>query len=145
MIEKVSEKKIATWARFLRVSQNLLDEVEMALKSADLPPLSWYDALLELHLASPDGLRPFQLQERMLLAQYNLSRLIDRLAKSGFVERLPSADDGRGQVLRITKSGRVMLERMWPTYRRAIGMHFADKLDSQDIRDFSRILAKLAS
>ena len=41
----------------------------------------------------------------MLLAQYNLSRLIDRIEEAGYAERRARADDGRGQVIVITAAG----------------------------------------
>jgi DNA-binding MarR family transcriptional regulator len=35
----------------------------------------------------------------MLLAQYNLSRLLDRIERAGLVERRACEDDGRGQLV----------------------------------------------
>lgn len=66
----------------------------------------------------------------MLFAQNNLSCLIDRMAADGYVARTASADDGRGQVLAITRAGRVLRRRIWPVYAAAIeaavGMHLSD-------------------
>lgn len=141
--EELSEEATVAWARLVHVSQDLLARVEGDVKAAGFPPLSWYDALLELKRAGPSGLRPFQLQERMLLAQYNLSRLIDRLVKAGYVERLPAAEDGRGQLLTVTGDGRSLLRRMWPTYRAAILRHFAGRLPDRDVVALGRILGAL--
>ncbi|MHA1565762.1 MAG: MarR family winged helix-turn-helix transcriptional regulator [Alphaproteobacteria bacterium] len=138
-----SEQSIAAWAHLVHVSQALLANVEADLKTAGQPPLSWYDALLELNRVAPGGLRPFQLQERMLLAQYNLSRLVDRLVNADYVERRPSKEDGRGNVLKITRQGRKMLRQMWPIYRQAIQTHFSAKLDDRDSLGLSWILGKL--
>ena len=80
-------------------------EVERDLKQAGLPPLAWYDALLELHRARPEGLRPGDLEKEMLLPQYNVSRLVDRLEAAGYVVRRRIPRDGRGQVLQITEPG----------------------------------------
>ena len=73
------EVEIVAWARLLKASAKMLDAVERDLKQAGLPPLAWYDALLELHRARPDGLRPGDLEKEVLLPQYNVSRLVDRL------------------------------------------------------------------
>ncbi|GLK51754.1 MULTISPECIES: MarR family winged helix-turn-helix transcriptional regulator [Alphaproteobacteria] len=139
----LSDETVTAWARLVRISQAVLSKVEADLKAADLPPLSWYDALLELERARPDGLRPYQLQERMLLAQYNMSRLTDRLAKAGYIEREDCSDDGRGQILKIDSAGRGLLQRMWPVYRKAIAAHFAEKLDTGETAALSRMLIKL--
>lgn len=79
----------------------------------------------------------------MLLAQYNLSRLIVRLVKSGYIDRLSSQEDRRGQILKITRGGREVLRRMWPAYQSAIQKQFAKNLNSRDFLDLCRILGKL--
>lgn len=138
-----SDQAITAWARLVRVSQGLLESVEADLKAAGMPQLVWYDVLLELRRAQPDGLRPFQLQERMLLAQYNLSRLLDRIVKSEYAVRVPCDDDGRGHVLQITGSGLELLQRMWPVYHEAIARHFAGKLETVEAIELARLLTKL--
>ncbi|MGE0408002.1 MAG: MarR family winged helix-turn-helix transcriptional regulator [Amphiplicatus sp.] len=140
---KLPEEAAISWARLVRVSQAVLARVEADLKTAGRPPLAWYDALLELNRARPEGLRPYQLQERMLLAQYNLSRLTERLAAAGYVEREDCAEDGRGQILKITRDGCKLLRDMWPVYRQAIKAHFADKLEADEIAALSTMLLKL--
>lgn len=132
-----------TWATFIRVSQAALAAVERDLKAAGLPPLAWYDVLLELRRAGSAGLRPFELQEHTLLAQYSVSRLVDRLVRTGYAARGPFPGDARGHVLQITGAGRALLKRMWPAYRRAIASHFGNKLTASDRRDLTRILQKL--
>ena len=144
MTDATTDVTITAWARVIRVPQRLLKQVDADLKAAGCPPLAWYDALLELKRVTA-GLRPFQLQEQMLLEQYNLSRLLDRIVRSGFAERLAAAEDGRGQVLKITAEGRRLIRQMWPIYRAAIQKHFAERLDTKDIAELSRILGKLRS
>lgn len=139
----LSDEAVTAWARLVRVSQAVLSKVEADLKAAGFPSLPWYDALLELERAGSEGLRPYQLQERMLLAQYNMSRLTDRLAKAGYVEREDCSEDGRGQVLKLTQDGRTLLRRMWPVYRQAIATHFAAKLDECEAAVLAQTLLKL--
>ena len=74
---------IDAWARLQRASGNVLARVEARLKAAGFPPLGWYDVLLELSRAEDKTLRPVEIEKRMLLAQYNVSRLLDRLAAAG--------------------------------------------------------------
>lgn len=141
--DSLSNDAITAWARLVRVSQAVLTRVEADLKAAGFPPLAWYDALLELDRVKPDGLRPFQLQERMLLAQYNMSRLTDRLKSAGYIVRENCVDDGRGQVLHITEDGCRLLKSMWPAYRKAIAAHFGTKLDVDETAELARVLEKL--
>lgn len=139
----VPDSKLAAWARLIRVGQLLVEGVEADLKAAGFPPLAWYDALLELRRAGPEGLRPFQLQQRMLLTQYNLSRLLDRMQRAGLVERSACAEDGRGTVVATTAEGLALRERMWPAYRAAIRTRFADKLTEGQADDLAQLMARL--
>jgi DNA-binding MarR family transcriptional regulator len=138
-----SDTVIRAWTRLIHAQQAALSAVEADLKAAGLPPLGWYDVLLELSRAEGDGLRPLALEQKLLLAQYNLSRLLDRLEAAGYVERLPCAEDGRGQVVAITTAGRALVKRMWPTYRAAIARHVGAKLSEDEATRLAALLGKL--
>jgi DNA-binding MarR family transcriptional regulator len=140
-----SDAVIRAWTRLVRAQQVALSAVEAELKAAGFPPLAWYDVLLELSRIEAEGLRPFALEQQLLLAQYNLSRLLDRLEKAGYIERLACPDDGRGQVIAITASGRALVKRMWPTYRAAIGRHVGAKLSEDEAARLASLLGKLTN
>ena len=137
------EKTVRAWARLVKAQQKALRIVETALASAELPPLSWYDVLLELERVGDSGLRPFELEREMLLAQYNLSRLIDRIEKAGYVQRQPCEDDGRGHVIVITQTGKMMRRRMWPVYAQAIQTAVGDHLTKDQVEALDGVLGKL--
>jgi DNA-binding MarR family transcriptional regulator len=139
----LSQRQVRAWARLLGVQQLALQSVESALGKARLPPLAWYDVLLELERAGQPGLRPFELQATTLLAQYNLSRLLDRLERHSYVERRECKQDGRGQVVVITEAGRAVRRRMWPVYAAAIKTAFADHLSARQIASLDSILGTL--
>ena len=140
---KPSETVERAWARLMRAQRIALASVERALKSAGLPPLAWYDALLELERAGAQGLRPFELERAMLLEQYNLSRLLDRIEKAGYLERRACADDGRGHVVVITPAGKAMRRRMWPVYAAAIQEAFGRRLSEQQAKNLDALLGAL--
>ena len=143
MIKEPGEDVIRVWTRLMRAQQTALAAIETALKQADLPPLAWYDVLLELDRAGPDGLRPFALERALLLPQYGLSRLLDRIEAAGYLERRPCPEDGRGQIVAITKSGRTLRRRMWPVYARALDMVIGDRLGATEARSLAALLDKL--
>jgi len=143
MARTLTNTTVQVWAQFIRVEQELLDAVEAALKAAGLPPLVWYDALLELAREPSGRLRHRDLHPRMLLAKYNLSRVIDRMGAEGLVAREPIDDDARGAYIQITASGRRMVRRMWSVYGRVISENFASRLATSDIDDLGRVLDKL--
>ncbi|MEK9722487.1 MAG: MarR family winged helix-turn-helix transcriptional regulator [Rhodospirillaceae bacterium] len=143
MIEPSAAAGLA-WTRLLRAQRVALAKVEGALKDAGLPPLAWCDVLLELERAKPGALRPFELQNRLLLAQYNLSRLVARIAKAGYLEQRPCDDDGRGQELVLTPAGRAARRRMWAVYGPAIQAAVGDRLTAREAEVLATLLGKLA-
>lgn len=109
-----------------------------------MPPLAWYDVLLEVERSSDTGLRPFELERAMLLEQYNLSRLLTRIEHAGFVERQACDDDGRGLRIIITDQGRALRRKMWPVYALAIESAIGTKLAAADVARLNDILGQIA-
>lgn len=145
MTEKAmpSPAAVKGWARLMRVSRQLVESAEEALKAGGLPPLAWYDVLHELAEAGEGGLRPFQLIERTLFAQYNISRLLARLEADGLVEKLRVADDGRGQTIRITAKGRETRRKMWTVYGKSITELVGARLSQDELDTLSGLLGRL--
>lgn len=140
---KPAEVEIRAWARLVRASQGVIGAIENDLKKAGLPSLHWYDVLLELDGAKNGALRPSELAERTLFERYSITRLVDRMEKRGFVERVPCPEDARGAIILITEQGRTLRRDMWPIYSTAIKRRFADRLDEGDAETLARLLAKL--
>lgn len=138
-----SDATVQAWARLIRAHRTALSSVEKALKQAGLPPLIWYDVLLELERARDRGLRPFELERELLLPQYGVSRLIERIEKAGHLKRETVEDDGRGQRLVITTTGKAFRRRMWPVYGQAIEDAVGAKLTSTQAKTLSGLLARL--
>jgi len=145
MSRKPSDAVTKAWARLIRARETVVGAVERDLKAAGLPPLAWYDVLLELTHAPGGRLRPFEIEKETLLAQYNLSRLLDRLEKEGLIVREPCGDDGRGQWVAITDKGRALQARTWKAYARALQKHVGDKLDDKAATQLADLLARLAA
>jgi DNA-binding MarR family transcriptional regulator len=144
MTSNPSGAAVLAWARLMKVQRIALARAEDALKAARLPSLAWYDALLELERVGETGMRPFELEAEMLLAQHNLSRLIDRLQSSGYVERRDCPDDKRGQLLFITPAGRTIRRRMWPVYAKVIEAVIGARLPEKDVKKLAENLGVLA-
>jgi DNA-binding MarR family transcriptional regulator len=131
------------WAQLIRAHRSALCSVERALRAADLPPLEWYDVLLELERGGP--LRPRDLQDRLLLAQYNLSRLLDRMESDKLIVRERCSEDARCQWIRATESGQALRRRMWPVYAAAIRQAVGEKLTDAQSDRLSDLLGRVSS
>lgn len=141
---ELSPTTTAVWTRLHRASSAVTAAVEAAFKDAGLPPLGWYDVLWEIEKA-PEGIRPLALQDRLLLPQYGLSRLVDRLEKAGYVTRQACETDGRGQVLALTPEGRAVRARMWPIYAAVLAASVEARLSREEAATLARLLARLSA
>lgn len=145
MSRKVSETAIKAWAGLMRAQQQLLERVEADLKHAGLPPLGWYDVLLELHRRSDGRLRQFELGEKVLLSKYNLSRLLDRLEQEGLARREVCREDRRGAYVLITREGRALCRKIWPVYEQAIARHFVRHLSEGEAERLAEMMQRLVA
>lgn len=131
------------WIHLHRAQKILLEKVENRLRKAHLPPLAWYDVLLELNREKDSGLRQFEIGDKILLAKHNLSRLIDRLEKNRLVGRYECEEDNRGNIVKITNQGEKMLKKMWFVYGHSIQEIFGSKLNNRESKDLIKLLNKL--
>jgi DNA-binding MarR family transcriptional regulator len=127
----------------VRAQQTALLKLERALREAGLPPYIWYDALWELDQAGDAGLRPAEIQRQMLIAQSNISRLIDRLEEAGCVARRSADDDGRAQLVVITENGRLLRKRMWPVYATSINATIGTAISDREAIQLGFVLDKV--
>ena len=140
---KPSSAAVEAWARLVRTSQGLLDRVEADLKAAGHPPLAWYDVLHELVTSADGRRRQAEIQSSMLLAQYNLCRLIDRMEREALVVRSTCPDDARSNVIQVTPAGRRLHAQMWRDYAAAIEANVGQRLSEREAGELARLLAKL--
>lgn len=138
-----SPATLAVWTGLIRASADLQGRIEAALQAQSLPPLAWYDALWEIEKAGADGIRPFALQDRLLLPQYGLSRLIERMVKAGYVDRRACDGDGRGQMLHLTGAGARVRAAMWPVYAAALRGAVDDRLTPAEAEALARLVQRL--
>ena len=125
MTDKLSDSVTKAWVRLVRARHTVVSAVEADAKAAGVLPVEWYDVLWDLE-RHEDGARPFELGQRLLFTQYNLSRLIDRMVEAGLVKKIACPSDKRGHVLFITDAGKKQRKATWPVYARAVNKHLGD-------------------
>jgi len=140
---KLTNDETTAWMGLIKSQQYLIEKVEQELKQKKLPPLSWYDVLLELDKVPEGSLRLNDLGKRILLDKYNVTRLIDRLEKRGLVSRDACQVDGRGKFACITEKGRELRKRMWPVYYNVIKEHFLSQFNKKELGQFISCIEKI--
>ena len=158
MVEKTSEEKgklrvvregvleqgrEEAWRALITAYSAAVEGIERGLSEARLPPLGWYDVLLELSAAPEYRLRMHELARAVVLSRSGLTRLVDRLEKAGLLRREPDPADGRGSFAVLTDEGARMRETMWPVYAKGIAEHFGAHVSDEEAEVLSRALGRV--
>jgi DNA-binding MarR family transcriptional regulator len=102
-----------------------------------------YDVLYTLSKC-PGPQRISDLNRHVLLSQPALSRLVDRLAERGLVERLADPADGRGVRLALTAAGRDRQRQVGRRHARDVAQAMTAGLSPDELRQLEAICLKLA-
>jgi DNA-binding MarR family transcriptional regulator len=102
-----------------------------------------YDVLYTLSKC-PGPQRMSELNRHVLLSQPALSRLVDRLADRGLIERRSDPADRRGVRLALTGAGRALQHRVGRQHARDVAQTMTAGLDHDELRQLGSICRKLA-
>jgi DNA-binding MarR family transcriptional regulator len=97
----------------LRTSSELSYAVDLFFRPFGITP-SQYNVLRILRGVGTDGLCRNEISERMVTATPDMSRLLDRMEKAGWVTRERAEDDRRQVSTYITRSGVELLAKLEP-------------------------------
>ena len=130
--------------RLTRAQAMLTAAIEQALKVANLPGLAHHDVLAVLAEAPELRLRPSEIGAAVVMAQYNLSRLIDRLVAAKYASRVAVDGDARGQWVVMTLDGAVIHRQMADVVAQTAQGRFDAAMDGDQLRKLSKMLRRLA-
>jgi len=102
-----------------------------------------YDVLYTLSKC-PEPVRLTELNRHVLLSQPALSRLVDRLAERGLVERCADPADGRGVRLSLTEAGRALQRAIGRRHARGVARAMTAALNHAELAQLEAICRKLA-
>jgi DNA-binding MarR family transcriptional regulator len=102
-----------------------------------------YDVLYTLSKC-PEPIRLTDLNRHVLLSQPALSRMVDRLAEAGLVERAVDPDDRRGVRLSLTAGGRAVQRRIGRRHGRSVARQMFSALTPAELRQLEELCRKLA-
>ena len=102
-----------------------------------------YDVLYTLSKCA-EPLRMTDLNRHVLLSQPALSRLVDRLAERGLLERGSDPADGRGVRLSLTDAGRAVQSAIGRRHARSVARAMTAGLTRAELAQLETICRKLA-
>lgn len=131
------------WFNLMRIQRSIGPRIARALKAEGIGDPVWYEILLEVEKSGPEGLRMLELERRLFVPQYALSRHIARLEAAGLIRSEPLPTGGRARQLHLTPAGEGLHDRIWPAYMEAIQSELAHRLTVDEAYALSRLLVRL--
>ena len=101
-----------------------------------------YDVLYTLSKC-PEPIRQTDLNRHVLLSQPALSRMVDRLADQGLVDRVVDPADRRGVRLSLTEEGRAVQRRIGRRHGRSVAREMLKALTPDELRQLEELCRKL--
>jgi DNA-binding MarR family transcriptional regulator len=132
-VKRLSPLEQSAWGGFLATHAALWRAMEKRLSTSGLS-LTDYDVLVALEDAGTQGVRMSDLASRTLMSSGGFTRLADRLARQGLIERRRCDADGRGFFAVITLEGRRGLRRARKTHLEDVRELFLSHLSEDDMR-----------
>jgi DNA-binding MarR family transcriptional regulator len=130
------------WGAFLRAHADLVDQMDATLRAHAGIPLQWYDVLA--HIAAAGGpITMRQLEQRVLLSQSGLSRLVARLVGAGLLSRAAAPRDKRAVNLTLTRLGKTRLRAARAVQSQQVRELFADRMDDREAAVMLDVLGRL--
>jgi DNA-binding MarR family transcriptional regulator len=141
-VRRLTALEQAAWGGLLSTHAALWRTMEQRLAASGLS-MTDYDVLVALEGAGRDGVRMSDLASRSRMSSGGFSRLADRLARQGLIERRPCDTDGRGYLAFVTPEGLRTLRRARTTHLDDVRELFLSHLSEDDLRHLAAVWAQL--
>lgn len=131
-----------SWRTYVETARDLAAALE-----ADLEPhgLSHgdYEVLVNLSEAADHRMRMCDLSAALRLSPSGLTRRLDSMVRTGWVERRPCEHDRRVLYAHLTDEGFAKLEAAAPTHVDGVRQHLVDPLGDDDMAALGRLFTKV--
>ena len=133
------------WHSFIHAHTRVVRLLEAELEAEQGLTLPAYEVLAHLSEASEGRLRMSDLASFAVLTPSGLTRLVDKLARDGLVERLRCDSDARVVYASITQAGLERLSCAYPIHLRGVRQHLIDRLDAGQLEAIAEALGPLTA
>ena len=130
---------LAAWVTLLQAQSVVVEALEADLEL----PLAWFEVLIQL-TSAPEGRLPMQeLAHSVLLSKSGVTRLVDRMAAAGLVNRVACESDRRVIYAMVTPEGRASLRKALPAHADSLDEHFTNVVTPAELAMLRSTLAKI--
>ena len=104
IISKVSKSRLRTWLKILKTSNLIEKQIKEKLRDEHNTTLPRFDVMSALY-RSTSGLKMNEISGVLKVSNGNITGIIDRLVKEGYVLRIAIEGDRRSNLVKLTKKG----------------------------------------
>lgn len=144
-VEPLSAAEEEFWRALMRIVVSLPRRLDGDLVKTAGVTANEYTTLMCLSEAPGRELRMADLADAAALSASRMTRLVDDLQSRGLVSKRASADDGRGNVAKLTPAGLAKLKSAWPTHLASVRNRVFDHLDPGTVNKAASALVKVAA
>lgn len=141
-MEDIKSIHALAYFNLLKTGSWIEEKVKVALR-----PLNLTHAQLNvLHILFEDGPEPVsanELKKKILVSNPDITRLLDRLVKKGFVLRETCPENRRKIDISLTDSGRDLFIKAHQAAKHALGEFFEEQITEAEAKELRRILHKM--
>lgn len=144
-LRPLDEREMDAWHALIRVHARVVRLLEAELEGEQQLSLPAYEVLSHLSEAPQRRLRMSDLASYAILTPSGLTRLVDKLAREGLVERARCAEDARVVYAVLTDAGLERLRAAYPVHLRGVREHLVDRLTPAELESIAAALGPLAT
>lgn len=140
----LSDSEQTAWRALLRGMNTLTTQLDSDLQPHGVS-LSEYEILAVVSEAPDRLIRMSALAEQVVQSRSRLTHAANRLEKRGWVERRPSAKDGRGVLLTLTETGMRSLELLAPVHLASVRARLTCLMSTEEFVELGRLMGVLCT
>ena len=133
---------VAAWESLFRAQVTVMRQLAAEFPT-DIVSLNEYDVMFNLFIQPRKTLRIRDLGEKVLLTQPSISRLVDRLAARGILEKSDDPSDGRGTLVALTDEGVQVYRRAAVLHAESITARMEGHLSPEELATLAELCDKL--
>jgi DNA-binding MarR family transcriptional regulator len=140
----LSPTEEALWRALMRIVKILPRNLDTDLIRGAGLTASEYTTIMTLSEAPNRELRMTDLANTTGLSASRTTRLVDDLQSRGWVTKVASSSDARGNVARLTPRGMAKLKSAWPVHLLSVRTRFLDHIEDSSVSQLADGLSAVA-
>jgi len=142
---RVSEEstEVQAFVHFIRAHASVVRGLDRELVADHGLTINDYEVLLRLARAPDRMLRRVDLAQQVLLTPSGITRLLDGLQRSGFVEKAACDSDARVVYAKLTDAGREKLKEATDDHVASIRSLFGERFSDEELQTLCDFLGRL--